>query len=378
VVVGSSVAERSPRIRFVVNHLRLGGAERHLVDLVRGGTRAGRFEAEVVCLKERGPLASELDQAGVPVRGPWLRYRFDGRALRELMRAGRRWPADVLYTHHGANELALAQVSKAAFGTPTVAAVHVTPQRATGRHFSRTQRWLLRRTTVVVAIAPSQREHLIVEAALEPRKTVAIVNGVDHTRFHPEASAEVGAPSTIGVVASLLPEKGHAILIEAMRRVVSANNDARLLVVGQGPCEAALREQTRVLGLASHVCFLGPRTDVETILPKLAAFALPALPGGQTVPLAVLEAMACSIPVVVTRVGSMADMVRDGCEGFVVSAGDPRALADRLSLLLTDRARAQDMGKAGRARVVADFTLDRMVDEYSRLFESLPRKARVG
>jgi len=87
--------------------------------------------------------------------------------------------------------------------------------------------------------------------------------------------------------------------------------------------------------------------------------------------MAVLEAMACGLPVVATNVGSLPEMLSDGEEGFIVEPNDPSALADRLNVVLANNATADAMGRAARRRVERQFTLDRMVDEYALLFDRL-------
>lgn len=368
-----SVAERPPRIRFVVNSLRLGGAERHLVDLIRGGVASRRFKADVVCLKELGPLASDLTGSGVPVAGPWLRGRFDLRAVLTLLRAGRRQPVDLVYTHHGVNELLLARLSRLALRTRSVAAVHATPDVAHGAHFSRAQRWLLRTSDVVVAVAPSQRELLVQHERLDPRRTVVIANGVDHTRFRPASEARNDV--SIGSVGSLLPEKGHALLLEAMPLLLNKHPDAHLTIVGSGPCEPKLAAQARLLGISERVALLGAQRNVESLLPRFNVFALPSLPGRETLSVAALEAMSCGVPVVVSQVGSMRDLVHDGNEGYLVPPGDGTTLAKRIADVLDSPTHAREMGLAGRRRVETDFRLDAMVEHYCSLFDRLVQQA---
>jgi glycosyltransferase involved in cell wall biosynthesis len=97
-------------------------------------------------------------------------------------------------------------------------------------------------------------------------------------------------------------------------------------------------------------------------------FVLPLLPGRETFSIATLEAMACGLPVVATAVGSMAEMVTDGRDGFIVRPDAPDQLADRLIALLAEPDRARAMGNAGRERVERDFTLDCMTERYTALF----------
>jgi glycosyltransferase involved in cell wall biosynthesis len=145
--------------------------------------------------------------------------------------------------------------------------------------------------------------------------------------------------------------------------------------VGDGARRAILERQAERLEIADRVVFLGIRRDVDAILGGLDAFVLPALPARETFSIAVLEAMACGLPIVATRVGSMPDMIHDGCEGFLVRAGDAGDLADRLCQLMADENLARSMGAAARARVEAEFTLDAMVSGYGDLFHRLAATA---
>jgi glycosyltransferase involved in cell wall biosynthesis len=372
-----SVAEGLPRVRFLVNSLHVGGAERHLVDLVCHGTRRGLFRAEVVCLKEPGALAEELVAAGIPVSAGWLRSRYDVNAVRRLVRHARKHPVDVTYTHHGLNELLLATICRTMLHIVNVCTVHATNDITRAARFGALQRRLLRRSTVVVGVAPSHRAYLVGHEGLVPARTITISNGVDHERFRPSrrpsslGDARLSGRKVVGVVGSLTPEKGHDVLLQAFVRVVDAYPRTALVLIGDGERRAALEDQAARLEIADRVVFLGIRRDVDAILGGVDAFVLPALPARETFSIAVLEAMACGLPIVASRVGSMPDMIRDGCEGFLVRAGDAGDLAESLCRLMADESLARRMGAAARARVEAEFTLDAMVSSYGDLFQRL-------
>ncbi len=370
--------DHRPRVLFIVNSLPTGGAERHLVDLVRLGVARGRFSAVVVCLKSGGDLAGQLMTA-VPVYTNWLKGRYDLSVLSRLIPLVRQVQPDCIYTHSGPNEMLLAQLAGLVGGASTVCAIHTTKNGAMGERFSSVQRMLMRRSTVAVAVAPSHRSYLVKTEGLDVRRTVAICNGVDHRRFRPGVTAtrvrtvvpELGERRVIGVVGSLTPEKGHGVLLDALQAVRQVHPDVALAVVGGGPQEGALRQKAARLQLEGDVFFLGVRHDIEQVLPAFEAVALPSLPYRETFSIAALEAMACGVPVVASRVGSMADMVTDGINGWLVPAGDPAALSAALLRVLGDPTQARSMGRSGRQRVEHDFTLEAMVDRYGAMFSRL-------
>jgi glycosyltransferase involved in cell wall biosynthesis len=143
--------------------------------------------------------------------------------------------------------------------------------------------------------------------------------------------------------------------------------------------EADLKARARALGVSQRVEFLGVRHDIGRVLHGLDLFVLPSLrTATETFSVAVLEAMASALPVIISRVGSLPDMVSDGREGFVVEPDNAQALSDRINLLLVDPLRAKQVGAAARARVELQFTLDRMVDQYSALFDELRQRSRAA
>ena len=112
--------------------------------------------------------------------------------------------------------------------------------------------------------------------------------------------------------------------------------------------------------------------DTAAFLQALDVFVMPSLSEG--LPVALLEAMACGLPVVVTRVGAMPDVVDGGALGLVVPVGDEEALADAIAVLLDDRSRARALGEAGMRRVRERFSAARMVREYEAIYRRLAVK----
>ncbi|MCH8924188.1 MAG: glycosyltransferase, partial [Planctomycetes bacterium] len=145
--------------------------------------------------------------------------------------------------------------------------------------------------------------------------------------------------------------------------------NARFLIVGDGPQRAELESLAARLDLTGAVHFLGCRGDVPKILSASDVFALTS--HVEASPVSILEAMACGRPVVSTRVGSVAESVGDGETGYLVEPGDTDALAARLVELLGDREQASRMGRAGRQRVLATSSLERMVAGYEAMLVEL-------
>jgi glycosyltransferase involved in cell wall biosynthesis len=173
----------------------------------------------------------------------------------------------------------------------------------------------------------------------------------------------------VGAVGRLSPEKGFSVLVEAARRMAGVDPDVGFVLFGDGPLVPQLRVQVDALGLRERFVLAGFRADATCFLPHLDLVVLPSFTEG--LPVVLLEALVAAVPVVATAVGGTPEVVEDGVSGYLVPARDPAALADRIAAILASPDRARAMGRRGRERVKAEFSLARQGLEYQRLFERL-------
>jgi glycosyltransferase involved in cell wall biosynthesis len=172
-----------------------------------------------------------------------------------------------------------------------------------------------------------------------------------------------------GCVASLTPVKRHVDLIEAFAIVHARLPAARLLLIGDGPLRTTISEQIASLGLQDAVDLLGDRSNIETLLPALDVALLTSSTEGMSN--AILEAMACGLPVIATSVGGNLQLVEHQVSGLLVPPSNPAALADAMLALADMPALRRTMGTAGRARIEREFSLDAMAQSYDRLYRRL-------
>jgi glycosyltransferase involved in cell wall biosynthesis len=205
---------------------------------------------------------------------------------------------------------------------------------------------------------------------LEPNKSWTIRPGIDPSFFRP-AGRNGNAPTPFRVVsvARLVWEKGHEYALAAIRRLVDGGIPVRFDIVGDGIERDRVLHTIADLGLEERVHLHG-ELSLERVRDRLRegdvllhASIVEGLPN------AVLEAMACELPVVATDCGGVREAVNDGVEGFVVRRRAVRDLADRLATLWRDPALRAAMGRAGRARIEAEFTFDRQAQGFVELYE---------
>jgi len=165
----------------------------------------------------------------------------------------------------------------------------------------------------------------------------------------------------------------HAF-VQALTLAPELRQRMRLIMVGEGPLRAQVRDVLDTAGLGALAWLPGERSDVPDIMRGLHAFALPSLAEG--ISNTILEAMASGLAVVATAVGGNADLVLQGQTGYLVAPSDPQAMALHLVALAANPQRARSMGHAGRQRAQTTFSLQAMVSTYQSVYDQQLRRLR--
>ncbi len=224
----------------------------------------------------------------------------------------------------------------------------------------------LRRFSAVVATSTLAAREL--EALGVPLERIALVpNGLPAVR--PDAEVP-GRGRRVVCVASLRTIKDHATLLSAWAIIPASSRDGwTLTLAGSGPEESRLREQCLRLGIERSVEFLGEVSDVGALLQGSSIFTLTSRAEGMSN--ALLEAMAASLPCVVTDVGSNAEVLGEAGREFLCPAGDSGCLAAKMGRLMDSRDTRRDIGSALKARVTSEYSMDRVCSTVLDLYDSL-------
>jgi glycosyltransferase involved in cell wall biosynthesis len=231
-------------------------------------------------------------------------------------------------------------------------------------------RWMIRRATALIAGGTRARDKLV-ELGAGPRPIFNV--------YHTNVSVALGerAPERFVLYVGRLDErKGVEYLLSAFARLGAAAGQARLVIVGRGERESALRRRAGELGIAPAVDFAGwvDHQDIGGYYRRCAVFVLPSIftddGGYEPFSNVVLEAMAWGAPVITTRAnGATHDVVQDGVNGRVVPDRDPDALAVALADLLADPGRAEALGRRARETVRDRFNVDRMAERFGEALD---------
>jgi glycosyltransferase involved in cell wall biosynthesis len=357
-----------PRVLLLVTELVYGGTPRSVQTLALGLLARG-YDVRAASLSSGGALARELEAAGVPVASLGFDRGHPLRAAWRLYRLLRRERPAVLHTFLFHSNLVGRVLGRLA-GVPIVIASErsAEPGKAAWRIWTDRLTWRLADCWTVNA--PVLIDLLARRERIDRARIDLIPTAVDVERFRP-AEDRSAAPmdARLVCVGRLDRLKGHDTLLEAFVLVVAEQPRATLRLVGDGPRRAALEAQVARHGLGHHVTFTGSAGDVRPFLHGADVFVLASDTEG--LPGAVLEAMACGLPVVATDVGGTSHAVLDGDTGLLVAPHDPSALARAVCRLLADRGAAQAMGHRGRARAVEQFSVSATVGHADALYERL-------
>jgi glycosyltransferase involved in cell wall biosynthesis len=348
----------------------VGGAETLLVNLLRR-LDPQQIAAEVVCLKEPGPLGEQIADE-FPVHAQLLSRKWDLRVLPRLVRLFHRRRTDVVITVGAGDKMFWGRLAAHLAGVPVIAsALHST---GWPDGIGRLNRLLTGITDAFIAVATSHGEFLTEFERFPGGKVRVIRNGIDCQRFLPsnrarsEIRAELGLPADaplVGIVAALRSEKNHSMLVQAAAMIRAEHPQAHWLIVGDGPERGQIEQLAQDLGIADRIHLLGTRYDTQRLVAALDVFTLCSL--NEASPVSILEALACQVPVVATDVGSVRESIIDGETGYLICSEDTAALAKQVSRLLSDSAQRQRMGRCGRELVLKTGSLDSMVDGYQQL-----------
>jgi glycosyltransferase involved in cell wall biosynthesis len=218
----------------------------------------------------------------------------------------------------------------------------------------------------VITISEGIREVLLSEG-LESHRVSCVRSAVDATPYlaqsdRSEMRHEFGLPQdaiVIGMVAQLIPRKGHRYLIEAIELLRKDYPHLRVVLFGRGALQPELEKEINSLKLDNVIHFAGFRTDLPRWLGALDILAHPADMEGLGVSL--LQASAAGVPIIASRAGGMPEAVSDGVSGVLIQPGDVTALVVSLRRLLDDEALRRQMGEAGRKRILSEFSVEAMV-----------------
>ena len=384
--VDASVASRDcsvPLIVHVIYRLGVGGLENGLVNLINRLPES-QYRHTIISLTDVSDFQQRIRRDNVSCLALHKRPGNDIGMLWKLWRLFRELRPAIV---HSRNLAALeAQLPAWLAGVPC---------RVHGEHgrdvydmdgTSRKYRWVRRLYQPLVhCYVPLSQElgdYLREQVRVPDAKIRPICNGVDVEHFRPRQKHDrnhILPPGfatedsiLIGTVGRLEVIKDQLTLVRAFSELCSKSPDdkrLRLMLIGAGSQQDRIEAQIAKDGIRDRVWLAGSREDITELLTAMDVYVLPSLAEGISNTL--LEAMACGLPVVATRVGGNAELVKEDETGLLVPRADPQEMAQALGLYINDSKLRESHGKAARERAVTQFSITNMTDRYLGVYDEL-------
>jgi sugar transferase (PEP-CTERM/EpsH1 system associated) len=375
-----------PLIAHVIYRLDVGGLENGLVNLINR-IPAERYRHAIISLTEVSSFRDRIVHDDVRCIALHKRPGNDISMLLRLWRLFRELRPSIV---HSRNLAALeAQLPAWLAGVPCrIHGEHGRDMLDLGGNSKKYQ--LVRRlyrplVHRYIALSRQLEEYLRGKVGVNSSRLNLICNGVDTERFRADERCEreaflpdgfAGDDSLlIGSVGRLEAVKDQMTLVRAFSdlcRRYPRDSRLRLILVGDGSLRHRIEALVAQENLQDRVWLAGARDDIPQLLRALDVFVLPSLAEG--ISNTILEAMACGLPVVATRVGGNDELVQEGRTGFLVPPADPGTMADALQNYIDNPALRQDHGVVARKRVEEAFTMARMTSSYIDVYDDLCRR----
>ena len=365
-------------ILFVIDSLGFGGAERQLVELLKGLNTKKTYGIYLASLlKTESGYMELLEEEGIKIHFLERRKKYD--LIRPIVRLKKYihvYNIDLVHTFMNMGSLYGAVAAKLA-GRPVVCSA-IRDAKDSSLKEKYLKRFLSNIADRYVSNSKAGLQNRF--ANMKPHFRV-IYNGIDFSRFErnvnvSELKKDLGIEQdqvVIGMVASLSEHKDHVTLFFAFKEILKSYPKARLLLVGDGPNRNYLEQLSHELQISDQVLFLGYRSDVDLIYPVMDIHVLLTNTDShfEGISNAIIEAMATGVPVIATDCGGTPEIIKHEVNGLLVPPKDVEGTSTAITILLRDLLYAQEIASKARIRVHNMFGLERYIHDYEQLYKEI-------
>ncbi len=361
------------KVLQVSTHVNMGGIGNYILSLSKA--LKGKSVSSIVA-SSGGDLEAEFKRHGIELM--WLDIKTKSeispkvlKSIIQLCRIINNEDVDVLHAHTRVSQVVCFFASRIT-GVPYVTTCHGFFKKRLRKIFDT---W----GSMAIAISDAVKTHLKEDLGVNEKRIKLVYSGVDVDAFSKECSINEinkmkeslglkGGP-IVGTIGRLSPVKGQRFLLEAMVSVISEVEDAKVIIVGDGPEEKALKNLAKSLGIECAVHFFASSPGTYKFLSVMDIFAFPSKNEGLGI--ALLEAMASGKACIASSIGGISDIIKDGSNGILTEVGDIDAISNAIIYLLRDPELRMKMGENARTLVKERFSLNSMADNIIQLYKKI-------
>ncbi len=355
----------------------------------RGGQRQSFFLAKELkrkglifhyCVQPSSPLHRKALEANFPVIPIKIGNELDIAAVLRLASAMKRRKCRLVH-FHDAHSITVGSAAASLAKVPLRIISRRVDFQLKSNYFSRAK--YMKHIDAIIAVSEGVK-NVLVDGGINPGIIRVVPDGIDFTPYKKAVSSDYlrreisCSPDNflVGIVAHLADHKGHKYLIQATKLLKEVAPKIKVIIVGEGPLKMELNRQVKEINVEDMVFFLGFRKDVPQILASLDLFVLSSHMEGMGSIL--MDAMACRLPVVATKVGGIPEVVIQGETGLLVPPRRPSALAKSILKLYNDRTLASRLGERGYEVVHQKFSAESMADKIINVYDTLAWKKGIN
>jgi glycosyltransferase involved in cell wall biosynthesis len=366
------------KVLHIVEDLGIGGLEK-VVASIAIGLNKRKYEIEVWCLTNGGDIADQLTSENIKLKILGLDSYHKPSQIRKLFTCLKKSKFDIIHSH-GYFASTFARLAAVLARAPIkIAHIHTTDFSFKKRNIL-VEKLLSACTDKIVCVSEAVKQYTETNLRINKKKTCLIYNGccggneiksdyrIDRNKFGFSKDNVI-----VISVGSLVRHKGHRILIDAIRLLEKKYNKLRLLIVGDGPLHKGLNSYIREHHLTSKIILVGKKRDVFPLLKLADIFVLPSIER-EGLGIALIEAMACGLPLIGSNLGGIPEVVENNVNGILITAGNSKLLAKAIERLLTQKSIRVEMGKQGKIIYDKKFSDKTMLDKIESLYDELSKK----
>ena len=380
--------QQAPLIAHVIYRLGVGGLENGLINLINQ-MPAEKYRHMIICLQGSTQFQERLKREGVEIIDLQKKDGQDWQSFLSLYKVLKQHKVDIIHTRN----LAAIEYQVSAFLAGVKYRVHsehgwdVFDPEGNNKKYQILRRLLSPLIQVFIPLSLHLQDYLVEKVKIPEKKIHRICNGVDIKKFYPEKKKHFVSDCpfpldekniTIGTVGRMHGVKDQITLVKAYIALLTTHTEligrVYLLLIGEGPLRQEaikLLENSRFL---KYAWLPGEREDIADIMRSLDIFVLPSQAEG--ISNTILEAMATGLPVIATAVGGNTELVKEGETGLLVPHSNPQAMADALLNLIENKQKRQRLGESSYQSVLANFSIQAMVNKYTDVYDSLRLKRK--
>lgn len=362
--------DKKIKILYMVNSSEIGGAEKSLLFLI-DVFKNRNFEIYVLCLRGEGNFTEELRKRDVTLYV--YNLKKDLFSILKVYKNIKEINPDILQTF-----LFISNILGRILGKIARVRVIISSQRSVDR-WRKWYHWIIDKitskfSTVIISNSYSAKEILIKKAKIKPEKIIVIPNGI---KIPEKISGKKyfdfkKDDFVVGTVGNLRKVKDHETFIKAAGIVSEKYPYVKFLIAGKGPLENYLVGLTKKLGISEKFVFTGFVKEIEKVYTSIDIFVLTSLWEG--CPLSVLEAMSFGIPVVSFSVGDVPFIIDNEKNGIIIQDRNYKKVAEKIIFLIENEEERKKIGSRGREKVKEEFSLDKMIEQYSKVYHYLLKR----